>query len=310
MSPSCPSVPAAFASAVRRLRSDPRPGRPGPPSLRVVRRVVQFIERAADDPQVLAIKQTLYRTSGGSPIIRALERAAQNGKQVTALVELKARLDEENNIVWARSLEKAGVHVVYGMVGLKTHCKAALVVRREPDGTPPLCPPRHRQLQPDHRPDLHRPGLFTARPEFGEDASELFNLLTGYSQGRRWRKFLVAPLGLREQVIELIDREGRNAEPGQPARIIVKMNALVEPTVIEALYRAAQAGVRIDLDRTRHLLPPRRTSPGSPRTSGSSASSTSSWSTAASSTSRTPETPRSSSAAPTGCPGISTAGSS
>ena len=209
--------------------------------------VVDFIERAADDPQVLAIKQTLYRTSGGSPIIGALERAAQNGKQVTALVELKARFDEENNIVWARSLERAGVHVVYGVVGLKTHCKASLVVRREADGIR-----RYVHLSTgNYNPTTARVytdlGLFTAKPEFGEDTSELFNLLTGYSQGRRWRKFLVAPLGLREQVVELIDREGRNAESGKPSRIIVKMNALVEPTVIDALYRASRAGTKIEL---------------------------------------------------------------
>jgi polyphosphate kinase len=209
--------------------------------------VVNFIERAADDPQVLAIKQTLYRTSGGSPIIRALERAAQNGKQVTALVELKARFDEENNIVWARSLEHAGVHVVYGVVGLKTHCKASLVVRREPDGIRRYVHLSTGNYNPTTARQYTDLGLFTAKPEFGEDTSELFNLLTGYSQGRRWRKFLVAPLGLREQVIELINREGRNAESGRPSRIIVKMNALVEPTVIDALYRAAKAGVRIDL---------------------------------------------------------------
>jgi polyphosphate kinase len=209
--------------------------------------VVNFIERAADDPHVLAIKQTLYRTSGGSPIIRALERAAQNGKQVTALVELKARFDEENNIVWARSLEHAGVHVVYGVVGLKTHCKASLVVRREPDGIRRYVHLSTGNYNPTTARIYTDLGLFTARPEFGEDASELFNLLTGYSQGRRWRRFLVAPLGLREQVVELIGREGRNAELGRPARIIVKMNALVEPTVIDALYRAAQAGVKIDL---------------------------------------------------------------
>jgi polyphosphate kinase len=209
--------------------------------------VVNFIERAADDPQVLAIKQTLYRTSGASPIIRALERAAQNGKQVTALVELKARFDEENNIVWARSLEHAGVHVVYGVVGLKTHCKVALVVRREPDGIRRYVHLSTGNYNPTTARIYTDVGLFTARPEFGEDASELFNLLTGYSQGRRWRKFLVAPLGLREQVVELIGREGRNAESGRPARIIVKMNALVEPTVIDALYRAAQSGVKVDL---------------------------------------------------------------
>ena len=209
--------------------------------------VVHFIERAADDPQVLAIKQTLYRTSGGSPIIRALERAAQNGKQVTALVELKARFDEENNIVWARSLEHAGVHVVYGVVGLKTHCKASLVVRREPEGIRRYVHLATGNYNPTTARIYTDLGLFTARSEIGEDTSELFNLLTGYSQGRRWRKFLVAPLGLREQVIELISREGRNAAMGRPSRIVVKMNALVEPTVIDALYRAAQAGVRIDL---------------------------------------------------------------
>jgi polyphosphate kinase len=209
--------------------------------------VVDFIERAADDPQVLAIKQTLYRTSGASPIIRALERAAHNGKQVTALVELRARFDEQNNIAWARSLERAGVHVVYGVAGLKTHCKAALVVRREADGIR-----RYVHLSTgNYNPTTARVytdlGLFTANPDFGEDVSELFNLLTGYSQGRRWRKLMVAPLGLREQVVQLIDREGRNAQAGQPSRIIVKMNALVEPTVIDALYRASRAGVGIEL---------------------------------------------------------------
>jgi polyphosphate kinase len=209
--------------------------------------VVNFIERAADDPQVLAIKQTLYRTSGGSPIIRALERAAQNGKQVTALVELKARFDEENNIVWARSLEHAGVHVVYGVVGLKTHCKASLVVRREADGIRRYVHLSTGNYNPTTARIYTDLGLFTAKPEFGEDTSELFNLLTGYSQGRSWRKFLVAPLGLREQIVELIDREGRNAALGRPSRIIVKMNALVEPTVIDALYRAARSGTVIDL---------------------------------------------------------------
>jgi polyphosphate kinase len=162
-------------------------------------------------------------------------------------VELKARFDEENNIVWARSLEQAGVHVVYGVVGLKTHCKASLVVRREAEGIRRYVHLSTGNYNPTTARIYTDLGLFTARPEVGEDASELFNLLTGYSQGRRWRKFLVAPLGLREQVMELISREGRNAELGRPARIIVKMNALVEPTVIDALYRAAQSGVKIDL---------------------------------------------------------------
>ena len=209
--------------------------------------VVDFIERAADDPQVLAIKQTLYRTSGASPIISALARAAQNGKQVTALIELKARMDEQNNITWARTLERAGVHVVYGIVGLKTHCKAALVVRREGDGIR-----RYVHLSTgNYNPTTARVytdlGLFTANPDMGEDASALFNLLTGYAEGYRWRKLVVAPVGMREQIIGLIEREERNAREGRPARIIVKMNALVEPSVIDALYRASQGGVAIEL---------------------------------------------------------------
>jgi len=209
--------------------------------------VVDFIERAADDPQVLAIKQTLYRTSGASPIISALARAAQNGKQVTALVELKARRDEQNNITWARMLERAGVHVVYGIVGLKTHCKAALVVRREGDGIR-----RYVHLSTgNYNPTTARVytdlGLFTANPDMGEDTSALFNLLTGNAEGYRWKKLVVAPVGMREQVIGLIEREERNAREGRAARIIVKMNALVEPSVIDALYRASQAGVAIEL---------------------------------------------------------------
>jgi len=209
--------------------------------------VVDFIERAADDPQVLAIKQTLYRTSGASPIISALARAAQNGKQVTALVELKARRDEQNNITWARMLERAGVHVVYGIVGLKTHCKAALVVRREGNGIR-----RYVHLSTgNYNPATARVytdlGLFTANPDIGEDTSALFNLLTGNADGYRWKKLVVAPVGMREQVIGLIEREERNAREGRAARIIVKMNALVEPSVIDALYRASQAGVAIEL---------------------------------------------------------------
>jgi len=209
--------------------------------------VVDLIERAADDPQVLAIKQTLYRTSGASPIISALARAAQNGKQVTALVELKARMDEQNNITWARMLEQAGVHVVYGIVGLKTHCKAALVVRREGDGIR-----RYVHLSTgNYNPTTARVytdlGLFTANPDMGEDTSALFNLLTGNAEGYRWKKLVVAPVGMREQIIGLIEREERNARQGRAARIIVKMNALVEPSVIDALYRASQGGVAIEL---------------------------------------------------------------
>ncbi|MGD8726784.1 MAG: polyphosphate kinase 1, partial [Gemmatimonadales bacterium] len=209
--------------------------------------VADFIERAADDPNVLAIKQTLYRTSHPSAIISALARAAQNGKEVTALVELKARFDEQNNILWARSLEQAGVHVVYGIVGLKTHCKAALVVRRETDGIRRylhLATGNYNAVTAKIYTDL---GLFTADPDFGEDATTLFNLLTGYSQGEEWRRFEVAPVSLRERVVELIERERRNAEEGKPARIIVKMNALVEHSVIDALYEASGEGVMIDL---------------------------------------------------------------
>ena len=209
--------------------------------------VNEFIEQAADDPDVLAIKQTLYRTSAPSSIISALARAAQNGKQVTALVELKARFDEQNNIVWARSLEQAGVHVVYGVVGLKTHCKAALVVRRESDGIRRylhLSTGNYNAVTARIYTDL---GLFTANPDFGEDATALFNLLTGYSQAHEWRWFEVAPTSLRERVVELIAREVRHAEEGNDARIIVKMNALVEPSVIDALYGASQSGVKIDL---------------------------------------------------------------
>jgi polyphosphate kinase len=209
--------------------------------------VVDFIQRAAEDPDVLAIKQTLYRTSGLNPIINSLGRAAQRGKQVTALVELKARFDEENNIAWARSLEQAGVHVVYGVAGLKTHCKAALVVRREADGIRRyvhVSTGNYNATTARVYTDL---SLFTARPEYGEDVSELFNLLTGYSRGYRFRKLLVAPLGLRERIVDLIGREQRNAEAGRPARIIVKMNALVESSTIDALYEASRAGVAIDL---------------------------------------------------------------
>ena len=199
------------------------------------------------DPQVLAIKQTLYRTSGASPIISALARAAQNGKQVTAVVELKARMDEQNNITWARTLERAGVHVVYGIVGLKTHCKAALVVRREGEGIRRYVHLATGNYNPTTARVYTDLGLFTTNPHMGEDASALFNLLTGYAEGYRWRKLVVAPVGMREQIIGLIEREERNAREGRAARIIVKMNALVEPSVIDALYRASQGGVAIEL---------------------------------------------------------------
>jgi polyphosphate kinase len=209
--------------------------------------VVQFIEQASEDPQVLAIKMTLYRTADVNPIITALARAAENGKQVTALVELQARLDEESNIDKARMLQKAGVHVVYGIVGLKTHCKAALVVRREHDGIRRYVHLGTGNYNPTTARQYTDLSFFTCRPDFGEDASALFNLLTGYSQGNQWNKLIVAPKHLASRLAALIERERAHAEAGLPARIIAKMNSLVDPQIIETLYRASQAGVRIDL---------------------------------------------------------------
>lgn len=209
--------------------------------------VTGFLEQAAEDPQVLAIKMTLYRTADDNPIINALSRAAENGKQVTVLVEIQARLDEENNIVKARMLQNAGVHVVYGMVGLKTHCKAALVMRREHDGIRRYIHLGTGNYNPTTARVYTDLGYFTCKEEFGEDASALFNLLTGYSQGHQWNKLIVAPMYLADRVIQLIDRERQHALEGRPARIIAKMNALVDPYAISALYEAAKAGVKIDL---------------------------------------------------------------
>ncbi len=209
--------------------------------------VVQFIDQAADDPQALAIKMTLYRTADANPIINALARAAENGKQVTALVELQARLDEENNIDKARMLQKAGVHVVYGIVGLKTHCKAALVVRREHDGIRRYVHLGTGNYNPTTARFYTDLSYFTCRPEFGEDASSLFNLLTGYSQGGPWKRLLVAPVHLAKRLTSLIEREAAHAREGRPARIIAKMNSLVDPGIITALYQASSAGVSIDL---------------------------------------------------------------
>jgi polyphosphate kinase len=209
--------------------------------------VVRFIEEAAEDPEVLAIKQTLYRTSGDSPIARALSKAVEYGKQVTVLVELKARLDEANNIVWARRMEENGVHVVYGLIGLKTHSKIALVVRREAGGIRRyvhLGTGNYNPLTARQYTDI---SFFTAREEIAEDATALFNVLTGYSEAPNWRRFGVAPFDLKERIIELIQREAEFARRGEPARIVAKMNALVDPAVISALYTASQAGVEIDL---------------------------------------------------------------
>jgi len=206
--------------------------------------VVEFISEAADDPNVLAIKQTLYRTSADSPIIRALIRAAENGKQVTAVVELKARFDEAPNIQWARTLEDAGVHVVYGLIGLKTHCKVALVVRREAHRIKRYVHLSTGNYNPSTARIYGDISYFTARDAFADDAGALFNLLTGYSSPPSWKKFSVAPLGLQDKIIALIERE---AALGSRGRIIAKMNALVDAAVIKALYRASQAGVSIDL---------------------------------------------------------------
>jgi len=209
--------------------------------------VVDFISRAADDPDVLAIKQTLYRAGGDSPIVRALARAAESGKQVTAVVELKARFDEESNIVWARMLEQSGVNVVYGLLGLKTHAKCCLVIRRERGKLRRYVHFSTGNYNPTTARLYTDFSLITARPSFAEDASSLFNLLTGYSAPPRWKSLVVAPLGLHEAVLGLIAREAEHARNGRPARIVAKMNAVVDEDVIEALYRASNAGVEIKL---------------------------------------------------------------
>lgn len=209
--------------------------------------VVDFVRKAARDPEVLAIKQTLYRVSSNSPIIASLAEAAENGKQVSVLVELKARFDEEHNIVWARMLEKAGCHVIYGLVGLKTHSKITLVVRREEDGIR-----RYVHLGTGNYNDstarLYTDlGMFTCKQQYGEDATAVFNMLSGYSEPLAWNKLSLAPLWLRDKFLALIRRETDNAGKGRAARIIAKMNSLCDPGIIEALYEAAAAGVEIQL---------------------------------------------------------------
>ena len=209
--------------------------------------VVKLVSDAADDPQVLAIKQTLYRVSGNSPIVAALARAAENGKQVTVLVELKARFDEENNILWARRLEKAGCHVIYGLVGLKTHAKIILIVRKEDNGIK-----RYLHLGTGNYNDSTAKlytdlGLMTANDEFGSDASAFFNLLSGYSEPPVWNKLVMAPLGLREKIYALIDNEITMVRAGREGHIIAKMNSLIDQPVIQKLYEASAAGVHIDL---------------------------------------------------------------
>ena len=209
--------------------------------------VVKFIEQAAEDEDVLAIKQTLYRVSGNSPIIAALIKAAENGKQVTVLVELKARFDEENNINWANKLEKAGCHVIYGLQGLKTHCKIALVVRREEDGIR-----RYLHLGTGNYNDSTAKiytdmGLFTCNSQFGADASSLFNVITGYSRPPEYQHFVVAPHGMRSFFVRRIKEETENAKKGLPCGITAKVNSLVDPEIIGLLYQASQAGVPVKL---------------------------------------------------------------
>jgi polyphosphate kinase len=209
--------------------------------------VVDFLLAAAEDPDVLAIKQTLYRAGSESPVIRALINAAEKGKNVTAVVELLARFDEQSNVKWARQMERAGVHVVYGFVNLKTHCKVTLVVRREAEKLRRyvhLGTGNYNSATARIYTDF---GLFTCRRKFGEDATALFNFLTSYSYGHSWQRFTISPQDLEPKVLQLIDRETERARSGAGGRIIAKLNALVDSDVIEALYRASQAGVKIDL---------------------------------------------------------------
>jgi polyphosphate kinase len=209
--------------------------------------VQRFIEQAAADPRVLAIKQTLYRTSGDSPIVDALIEAAQAGKQVLALVEIKARFDEQANIGWARKLERNGVHVVYGMLGLKTHCKLALVVRDEPTGLRRYCHIGTGNYNPKTARQYEDMGLLTANPVITDDVARLFNHLSGMTQETRYRRLLVAPHSIRAGLLEYIDAEIANHRAGLPARIRIKVNSLVDEAVTDGLYRASQAGVPVDL---------------------------------------------------------------
>jgi polyphosphate kinase len=209
--------------------------------------VVDFVRQASKDEKVLAIKQTLYRVSGNSPIIASLAQAAENGKQVTVLVELKARFDEENNINWAKKLEKAGCHVIYGLKGLKTHSKITLVVRDEEDGIR-----RYVHLGTGNYNDATAKlytdmGLFTCRQSYGEDATAVFNMLSGYSEPEVWNKLALAPLWLRDKFEYLIKREMEHAKNGREAFIVAKMNSLCDKDTIDMLYEAGQAGVKIDL---------------------------------------------------------------
>ena len=209
--------------------------------------VTHFVEEAAKDPRVLAIKMTLYRVSPNSPIAQALARAAEAGKEVSVLVELQARFDEEANITWARALEEVGAHVIYGLVGYKTHCKVCLIVRQEADGIRRYCHLSTGNYNGRTSTVYSDVGLFTCRESFGEDLTELFNLLTGYTRPQKFHHLVLAPIGLREHFISLIRKEAEQARAGQPARIIAKVNSLIDAALIEQLYLASQAGVQIDL---------------------------------------------------------------
>jgi polyphosphate kinase len=215
--------------------------------MKVFSTVVKLVEAAAQDEKVLAIKQTLYRVSGNSPIIAALSKAAENGKQVTVLVELKARFDEENNIHWARQLEKAGCHVIYGVIGLKTHSKILLIVRQEKKGIK-----RYVHLGTGNYNDVTAKfytdiGLLTSKSEYGEDASVIFNMLSGYFKPENMSKITIAPYGLRKKLEYLVERETEHAKNGKNAKIIAKMNSLVDKKLMIALYKASQAGVKVEL---------------------------------------------------------------
>jgi polyphosphate kinase len=207
-----------------------------------------LIKHAAHDPHVQAIKMTLYRTSGDSPVVQALQDAVENGKQVAVLVELKARFDEENNIHWAKRLEQAGIHVVYGVIGLKTHTKTLLIVRQETGGKlrryVHIGTGNYNSKTAKLYTDL---GLMSCREELGADLSELFNFLTAFSRQQSYRKLLVAPVTLRDQMMAMIQRETAHCQNGQPGRITAKMNSLVDPAIIRLLYEASQAGVEVDL---------------------------------------------------------------
>jgi len=243
------------------LASLPAPFRTGEPLFDIIKRhdilvhhpynsfstVVDFINTAAIDPDVLAIKMTLYRTGQDSPIVRALMEASERGKQVAVLVELKARFDEEKNIEWARQLERAGVHVVYGLLGLKTHCKLALVVRREADTLRRYVHIGTGNYNPTTARIYTDMGLFTSNPQIGADATELFNYLTGFSRQTEYRRLIVAPVNMRDRLIGFIEREMEHHKAGRPARIIAKINSLTDTKIIRKLYEASQTGVPIDL---------------------------------------------------------------